>query len=127
MLPLLDDDGDAMYILCNILHLRNDKLPALVSPELLCKIALLADKYECSVAAGRATGPWFDRLYASKAHGDLWRIIEAAFLLDEPMFFARFTSRWVLEQSAFKRFIPGGVNTETMKLAGECTTMEIRS
>ena len=112
-----DDDGDAMFILCNVLHLRNDKLPARVLPDLLCKIACLAHKYQCVVAAGRATLQWFDRLYASKNPGDIWKIIEAAYLLNEAIFFARFTSRWVFEQSLHLRQVPSATNAETQKLA----------
>ena len=116
--PLPDDDGDAVYILCNILHLRNDKLPTNLMPDLLCKLALLCKKYQCVVAAGRATLQWFDRLHASKDPGDLWKIIEAAYLLDEPMFFARFTARWVLQQPIFQRQMPGGTTSDTQGLAG---------
>ena len=114
---LEDDDGDAMYILCNILHLRNDKLPIRILPDLLCKVAALAHKYHCVIAAGRATLQWFDRLYASKERCDVWKVIEAAFLLDEAMFFARFTSRWILEEPLFKRQVPAASSSETQKLA----------
>ena len=114
-----DDNGDAMFILLNILHLKNDKLPARMIPDLLCKVATLAVKYQCDVAAGRATLQWFDRLYASKESCDVWKIIEAAYLLDEPMFFARFTSRWVLEQSISTRSIPRATDSDTANLAGE--------
>lgn len=113
-----EDDGDAMFILCNILHLRNDKLPARILPELLWKIALFANKYDCVVATGRATLQWFDHLYASKSPVDLWKVIEAAYILDEPMFFARFTSRYVLQQPMAQRTFPKAASIETQKLAG---------
>ena len=117
LVKLPEDDGDAMFILVNILHLRNDKLPARLLPSLLCKIASLAHKYQCVVAAGRATLQWFDRLYASSTRVNTWEIIEAAYLLDEAMFFARFTSRWVLEQSVYRRQVPAATTSDTMKLA----------
>lgn len=53
--PLGNEDGDAMILLCNILHLQNNKLPARISPELLYKLAVLAEKYHCAVAIGRTT------------------------------------------------------------------------
>ena len=71
VVELPEDDGDAVYILCNILHLRNDKLPARISPDMLCKVASHANKYQCVIAAGRATLQWFDRLYAAKNPGDI--------------------------------------------------------
>ena len=117
VIRLPEDNADAMYILCNILHLRNDKLPARVLPDVLCTLASLAQKYKCVVAAGRATGQWFDRLHGSKNPGDLWKIIEAAYLLDEATFFARFTTRWVLEQSLHLRQVPSASSTDTQRLA----------
>lgn len=124
MIRLLEDDADAMYILCNIIHLRNDKLPARVLPDVLCTLASLARKYECVVAAGRATVQWFDRLHVSKNPGDIWKIIEAAYLLDEAMFFARFTTRWVLEQSLLLRQVPPAISTETQRLARKFQSLE---
>ena len=117
VVPLPEDDGDAVYILTNILHLRNDKLPARMLPGLLGKVASLAHKYQCVVAAGRATLQWFDRLYASNTSVNTWEIIEAAYLLDVAMFFARFTSRWILEQSLYTKQMPAATMSETQKLA----------
>ena len=118
VIPLSDDDGDAMFILANLLHLRNDKLPARLQPSLLRKVASLAHKYQCVVAAGRATLQWFDRLYTSTLSCDTWEVIEAAYLLDEAMYFARFTSRWFLSASLYTRQIPAAKESETQKLAG---------
>lgn len=116
-LSLGNDEGDGMYILCSILHLRNDKLPTSIEPDLLIKVAKLANKYQCVVAAGRATLQWFDRLYASKGPWDVWKIIEAAYLLDEAMFFARFTNRWMLQQPLSRMSIPVATESGTEKLA----------
>jgi len=115
-----DDNGDAMYILCNILHLRHDKLPNRILPETLCTLAKLARKYQCAGAADRATLQWFDKLYTAKAPVNIWKIIEAAYLLDEARFFARFTTRWVLEQSVYVRSMPVATSAETSKLACKC-------
>ena len=119
-IAVAEDDGDAMLILCNILHLRNDKLPIRMTPDLLFKMAVLCGKYQCAVAAGRATVQWFDRLYSSKEECDSWKVIEAAFLLDEAVFFARFTSRWVLSQPINQRRFPVPSSVDTQKLAGRC-------
>jgi hypothetical protein len=102
--------------LANILHLRNDKLPAHLTPAALSRLASLAHKYQCVIAAGRATVQWFDHLYASNAPFNTWEIVEAAYLLDEPLFFARFSSRWVLQQSLFGRTVPAASSAETQKL-----------
>lgn len=117
VVSLPDDDGDLLYILVNILHLRNDKLPTRVLLDTLCKLSCLATKYQCIIAARPATLQWFDSLYANDSVGDIWKIIEAAYLLDEATFFARFTSRWVLEQSLYFRQVPTATTMDTQKLA----------
>jgi hypothetical protein len=117
IVSLADEDGDAMLVLCNILHLRNDKLPARVSPNVLRRLGTLAKKYECVMAAGRATVQWFDALYFADDITNIWEIIEAAFLWDEATFFARFTSKWILQQSVFSKTIGMATSSETQKLA----------
>lgn len=106
-------------MLCNIIHLQNHKLPGRVSADLLLKIALLAETYACTVAVGRSTTQWFDDLYhrSKSDSADLCKIVEAAFLLDEASWFARFSSEWVLTSSIFKTQIPSMSASETQKLA----------
>lgn len=116
-LVLPEEDGDAMVLLCNILHLRNDKLPTRLLPNLLRRLGTLACKYECIVAAGRATVQWFDTLYFATDPGNLWEIIEAAHIWDEATFFARFTSMWMLKQSMFTKTIQTATTPETQRLA----------
>lgn len=100
-ISLPDDDGDALLLLCNILHLRNNALPSRLPADLLYKVAMLADKYQCATAAGRATMGWFDHLLhipTGTAHHDTLWMVQAAYALDEPVAFARFTERWVLSE-----------------------------
>ena len=119
VLPLPTEDGDAVFILCHILHLRNDKLPARISADLLLKISLLAETYGCTVAVGRSTTQWFDHLYHlnNAGHEDLCKIVEAAYILDEAVWFARFTTRWVLNCSISMPRLPDMSTNETQKLA----------
>ncbi|KAK0249588.1 hypothetical protein LTR02_001922 [Friedmanniomyces endolithicus] len=97
-----DDEPEALYLLFNILHNRNEKLPSRLTAEALCKLARMVEKYKCATSIGRGTTMWFDRLYNSAKAGtvavDVWKMVEATFLLDEPMFFARFTEMWVLSE-----------------------------
>ena len=90
VITLNDDDGDNIHTLANIIHLRNDRLPTRVRSSALSKLAAVAKKYECVTAVGRAAVQWFDHLYASATPDNTWEIVEAAYLLDEPLFFARF-------------------------------------
>ncbi|KAK1812136.1 hypothetical protein LTR12_013469 [Friedmanniomyces endolithicus] len=97
-----DDEPEALYLLFNILHNRNEKLPSRLTVEALCKLAKMVDKYQCATSIGRGTTIWFDRLYNAAKAGtvavDVWKMVEATLLLDEPMFFARFTELWVLSE-----------------------------
>jgi len=118
-LTLLAADGDAMFLLCNILHLRNDALPPRLPPELLYKFAMLVEKYKCAVAVGRATLQWFDKLYNSQTPCDTFKVVQAAYLLDEPTYFARFTERWVLSERIDSCINLQGLDEAMRKLAGK--------
>lgn len=98
-LPLLEDDGDTMSFLCSILHLRNDLLPARLSPVAFYKLALLSSQYQCTVATGRATHLWFQHHFGNNIASETLTMIEIALLLDEPIYFARFTERYVLSEA----------------------------
>ncbi|CAK3815284.1 Hypothetical predicted protein [Lecanosticta acicola] len=102
-LPLPDDDGNTIYLLCCALHLRHDKLPARLPPDALTRYVAAAARYDCIVAAGRAASPWFDHLYHRVPHPPVYQLLEAAYLLDDPVYFARFTTRWVLETPSGRR------------------------
>ena len=127
VITLNEDDGDAICTLANIVHLRNDKLPARIRSSALSKLAAIAKKYECVTAVGRATVQWFDHLYSSPTIDNTWEIVEAAYLLDEPLFFARFSSRWVLQQSLVGRSMSVATSSETQKLGFMLAESQIRA
>jgi len=61
--PLPDDDPDAMIVICNILHLRNDEVAISgTTVEQLLTIATWTDKYDCSRAMRHATELWIRKL-----------------------------------------------------------------
>lgn len=103
-LHLLDDDGDSVFFLCNILHLRNDALPPRLQPTALLAFVRTAIKYNATVAASRSTTPWLDDIYHSKTlqYSDpilIFKMLEAAYLLNDAVYFVRFSTRWVLQQT----------------------------
>jgi hypothetical protein len=57
-----DWDEDAFLILMNIFHIRNRKVPRTVSLEMLAKIALLVDYYDCGEAIEQFTEIWVANL-----------------------------------------------------------------
>ena len=64
LITAADWDEEAFLILLNILHLRNRKVPRIVSLEMLAKIAVLIDYYECGEALEGFTEKWVGSLVA---------------------------------------------------------------
>lgn len=122
LLQLPDDDGDTVLLLCKILHLRNDSLPPRLPAGSLYKLAALATRFECVVAVGRSTMQWFEKLYSTKVLSDTFRIIEAAYLLDEPTYFARFTERFIISEPINGLFISLSPDPTMRKLSGTLNT-----
>jgi len=100
LIALPDDDGDALILILYILHFRTQALPAYISPDMLIRVGVLATKYRCAHAISRATTQWFDRIFTEMESmpnnaSETLKMIQASFLLDEAMYFARFTGRYV--------------------------------
>ena len=101
LISLPEDDGDALLLILYILHFRHQQLPPQIQPDALIRIGVLANKYRCTHAISRATTQWFDRIFtaldsaAAPATETTLLMIQAAFLLDEATYFARFTGRYV--------------------------------
>lgn len=55
-----DWDEEAFLMLLNIIHLRHRRVPRTVSLELLAKVAVLVDYYECGEAVELFTQMWID-------------------------------------------------------------------
>jgi hypothetical protein len=72
-LPLLDDDAQAMVVICNILHLRWDYVPAAekISMTDLQSVACVADKYDCANALKPISRAWMSRCTAPEFMGTM--------------------------------------------------------
>jgi hypothetical protein len=57
-----DWDEEAFLIVLNIFHLRNRKIPRTVSLEMLAKVAVLVDYYDCGEALEWFTSMWIEEL-----------------------------------------------------------------
>lgn len=90
-----DVDVHGLYMLCCILHLRNDLLPERIAPIQACKLVGLAVKYDCIAAITRAAAPWIEEISRREEDLPLSDLIDASVLLDLAGPFARFTSRYV--------------------------------
>lgn len=57
-----DWDGNAFCILMNVLHLRNRSVPRTIDLDMLAKIAIMVDYYECHEAVEIMTNIWIDHV-----------------------------------------------------------------
>ncbi|KAK4541187.1 hypothetical protein LTR36_008261 [Oleoguttula mirabilis] len=95
MIPLPEDDAEAMKILCLILHLQNTKVRTNIDLNLLLRFAIAVDKYGYTSAVKyaastflRATKEEFLALVAPEV------LLQAAYLLDDAEHFALFTNTY---------------------------------
>ncbi|KAF2807528.1 uncharacterized protein BDZ99DRAFT_392986 [Mytilinidion resinicola] len=90
-----DDDANALEILCNILHLRNDVVPETLDPIKAFEIAVTADKFDCIVAVKYASMLW---LSPKEVQGiiELGYLMAAAYILDNARAFSEITLAMIL-------------------------------
>ncbi|OQO10875.1 hypothetical protein B0A48_04176 [Cryoendolithus antarcticus] len=93
--PLREPDSDALVVILNIIHFKNLYLPARLAPEKLLHVGTLAAKYQCVEAISRACTPWFDNIYAANLLDDTATMVQAAYHLNDAVFFTRFTNRYI--------------------------------
>lgn len=55
---LVEDDAEALRIICCVIHHRNDDVPQTLTPEQVLQIAIEADKYDLAVALRYASIQW---------------------------------------------------------------------
>ncbi|KAI2481028.1 btb poz domain-containing protein [Pyrenophora tritici-repentis] len=89
-IPMRDDDADALEILCNVIHLRNDAVPQSLSPTDVFGVAVAADKFGCAVALKYASTVWLNPK-GVKEISDLCYLMIAAYILDNPQAFSDIT------------------------------------
>lgn len=95
---LKDDDPKDMALLLEILHRRYDSDMGLTPPELIA-LGIVADKYECTLALHSFTEFLFAP-YPSTSELDcnvMCDLAVAAYLLDLPVHFERYTKSLILE------------------------------
>jgi len=90
-----DDDANALEIICNILHLRNNVVPEVLCPIEVLGIAVAADKFDCIVAVKHASTLW---LNPREVQGitELGHLMAAAYVLDNALAFSEITLSMIL-------------------------------
>lgn len=79
VIPLKEDDASAMTILCDIFHLRSQKVPIKdMTPDTMADLATLVDKYDCAAAIQ----PW-PKLWLNQVLGPTERLDVGSMSLPE--------------------------------------------
>lgn len=71
VIPLPEDDPEAMVILLGIIHGLTRRVPRRVEPSLLLKIAILIDKYELHEVSEILTDEWFSVNWNSRSYSSI--------------------------------------------------------
>ena len=93
-LPLPEENGAALKLICAIIHHRNKEVPQTLAAGDVLKVAVTADKYQCTDALKFATGNWLQPRQ-NKA-GDLMLLTAAAYLFRNAPAFKEVTKALVL-------------------------------
>ena len=94
-ISMLDDDSNALEIVCNILHLRNDAVPEILSPIEVFNVAVVADKFDCVVAMKYASAHWLNPREIQDIT-ELGHLMAAAYVLDNARAFGEITLSIIL-------------------------------
>lgn len=94
---LPEDDPEAMYLICNIIHFRPQDDPAQCSPRMLGKVAKICEKYDLI----GSLGIWADLVFPSKDLTSLSKVDCSQLLMLSYMFASQagvwLTSRKLIE------------------------------
>lgn len=107
-IALPEDDAEAIKIIFNIVHVRNHEVPTLWLPDTLLEVALAADKYDvmscCKWACVASTNSGTSSSLEELDLQSLFKIMSAAYLLDNAEGFRNVTAAMVLNHTA--SFLP---------------------
>ena len=68
-----DWEEEAFLLFMNMLHLRSPQIPKTVSLELMAKLGILIDYYNCASAVEFFTAVWMNKIYGDKMEGEYCR------------------------------------------------------
>ncbi|KAH7304156.1 hypothetical protein B0I35DRAFT_401473 [Stachybotrys elegans] len=96
---LPEDNADAMEIVLNVIHGRNDRVQRTLSPGEVLKVAVISDKYDCSTSLAFAIRTWLDDYTSTTDPGEMWILAMAALALSKQDEFAKMTSALVFHHA----------------------------
>ena len=90
-----DDDADAVEVICNVIHHRNNAVPETLDHAKVFKIAVTSDKCLCVVAMKHASTRLLEPTETMDISG-LGQLMASAYLLDNPRAFSEITLAMIL-------------------------------
>jgi hypothetical protein len=107
--PLVEDNADALWTICCVIHHRNDNVPQSLTPFEVLQIAIEADKYDFSIALRYARKEWL-KARGSPDRADMGCLLAAAFLFGDMDMFAAHTLALILHyQGSYLAFLDDSI------------------
>ena len=117
-LPLLDDDPDALAVLCHTLHYSSKRTFLNLGADVQLQIAQLAGKYQCTTSISGESGRWLRSLSEGDYEASkLWTLSTIAFMMGHKDEFSNYTAKLVLGATAAELDLsaPSSALPETIK------------
>lgn len=87
--PLPEDDPDMMVILCKALHMRFAMKMEEMSPEILLRLGVVVDKYDCAIGMEAISHYWINKQSPAVTDKTRAQLFVASFLLKDSETFQR--------------------------------------
>lgn len=81
VIPLPEDDPEAMEIIFNIIHFRLDAVRDQFEPEDVLCLAIATDKYDLAQALRLSTRDWLQQCNSTQNPKESWKLVKASYLL----------------------------------------------
>jgi len=110
--PLVEDDADALRIICCVIHHRNNDVPQSLTPMEVLQIAIEADKYDLTVALKYASAQWL-KPKGKPEREDMGYLLAAAFLFgDMDMFVANTLALILHYKESYLEFLDDEITSQ---------------
>jgi hypothetical protein len=111
---LVEDDADALQIICCVIHHRNNNVPQSLIPKEVLQIAIEADKYDLNVALKYARVQWL-KPRGRPERVDMGYLLAAAFLFgDIDMFVAHALELILHYTGSYLEFLDDEITSPTV-------------
>lgn len=96
-IPLPDDDPKAMAVLCQMLHLQNDKIPLRLEVGHIFMVGVLVAKYECAAAVKPHAQCWIGQHLGTTDMATLRALFVSAYHFQHAELFEQLGAKLVLQ------------------------------